>query len=72
VAGNNKAIADCFIDSDGNPSDCRILDGGGKNPFSAAALTWLDSGEVRFELASPALADRRHIFYVQFAAGHDE
>jgi hypothetical protein len=70
VSGTNKAIADCFIATHGSPSDCRMLDGGAKNPFSKAALAWLRSGKVRFELASPDLAGKRHIFYVQFTTGN--
>ena len=72
VSGTNRSIADCFIAADGSPHDCRILDGGSKSLFSDAALEWLRDGHVRFEVASPDLAGKRHIFYVQFTTGHDE
>ena len=72
VSGTNKNIADCFIAADGSPHNCRILGGGGSHLFSDAALDWLRSGKVKFELASPDSAGKRHIFYVQFTTGHNE
>ena len=43
-----RVTVDCFIETDGRPSNCRVLNSAGGAAFAAQTMNWLQNQGVRY------------------------
>ena len=67
-----KVTVDCFIEVDGRPSNCRVINQSGGAAFAQATMSWLNGGNPpRYKPESRGGVPQRseHQWVVTFQAG---